>query len=132
MTRRMKLGRCLGGIAILSVLTATDVVSQAGAIGTPPRPVETQVGRYVFAGVGIDQYQGQWPTLANAVNDVDASSASSYIGSPGSPDTKGPAAEDEDDEAGFVFLTSHATRTCRHMKSKIFRCYRIDTICGAS
>jgi len=71
------LGR-LALAAVLSLSCAVPAYAQQGAtrsreIGRPPdKDGEVTQGRYVFAGIGIDDYEHDdiWAGLDNAVNDV--------------------------------------------------------------
>ena len=49
-----------------------QVATRSDEIGRPPDKEEFTVGRYVFAGIGIDSYSNPevWKELDNAVNDV--------------------------------------------------------------
>ena len=70
--------RCLAIAAALSLVCVVSAYAQQGTtrsreIGRPPeKGTEVAQGRYVFAGIGVDDYEHEeiWAGLDNAVNDV--------------------------------------------------------------
>lgn len=74
MTRRTATTALLALAAVWAPLTlGAQVTTRSDEIGRPPeKDEEVGVGRYVFAGIGIDEYQTPeiWKSLDNAVNDV--------------------------------------------------------------
>ena len=61
-------------VATVHALAAQETATRSNEIGRPAdKESDVEVGRYVFAGVGIDAYENAdlWKELDNAVNDVD-------------------------------------------------------------
>jgi hypothetical protein len=76
MIRRILL--LFAGIALAVMLplsaSSQDIATRSNEIGRPAeKDEEVTIGRYVFAGIGIDAYEAEelWKPLDNAVNDVD-------------------------------------------------------------
>ena len=74
MTRRTASSVILALTALVAPSAAfAQVATRSDEIGRPPdKRDEVTIGRYVFAGIGIDVYEHPdvWKTLDNAVNDV--------------------------------------------------------------
>ena len=74
MTRRTASSVILALTALVAPAAAfAQVATRSDEIGRPPdKRDEVTIGRYVFAGIGIDVYEHPdvWKTLDNAVNDV--------------------------------------------------------------
>ena len=70
MLRSLLLGAALG---LTPVLAAAQVLTRSDEIGGGGGVTTAELGRYVFAGIGIDTYQNPsvWKVLDNAVNDVE-------------------------------------------------------------
>lgn len=64
------------GLVVLVPPSARAQVQERGSreIGRPvqDKDGDVEIGRYVFAGIGIDAYGAPWEPLDNAVNDVDS------------------------------------------------------------